>query len=97
MNTFIADVIQFIRPDGRKEYHTFKLPIEVEAYYKDMVDNGCRLESEVLTTGDVSVTISDGESDLDISLSQNNFKLSDVIADMLKRQPWKKQNEYKNA
>jgi len=71
MKTFPVAVTQFKRPDGRQERTSTDLPDGYQAAYDDMSDHGCRFEAEVLTNGMVSVTISDSDEDIDISLTPN--------------------------
>lgn len=65
MHTFSAAVTLFLRPNGQQSHAITELPIEHLPAYLDMQLHGCRFESKVLQT-EVSVTISDGEQDLDI-------------------------------
>jgi hypothetical protein len=44
----------------------------------------------ILTTGDVSVTVSTGENDLDIIIHSNGPGLQEAIADMINRKAWDK-------
>ena len=66
-----VDVMQFLMPNGRQVPCKTDLPIETQAAYQDMLAHGCRFEAEMLTTGQVSVTISNGEEDVDISVTVN--------------------------
>ena len=70
---------------------TIDLPINLKPLYDDMVAHGCRLAVEVLTTREVSVTISDTETgdDRDISVTPNGPKSNDGICAMLQREAWK--------
>ena len=86
---YCVDVIQFMLPNGRKEYHTATLPIETKRLYEDMIAHNCRFESEVLTTGHMSITISNDEEDVDCVLTDNGQKALKYMADMLKRERWK--------
>ena len=84
----IVDVVQFLMPDGRQKEITTELPDECEGLYRNMLECGCRFEAEVLTTGEVSVTISDDEGDVDIVLSKNCPDVQGGMAAMLQRQLW---------
>ena len=86
---FEAKVIQFMRPHGRQVPQNRLLPVEHEHLYDSMKGSDCWFECEVLTTGVVSFTISNGEEDLDISLSRNGPEVDDGIIAMLKREKWK--------
>jgi hypothetical protein len=87
---FTADVTQFLRPNGRQRQTTTDLPVTCAENYKQMLAHGCRLEAEVLNTDEVSVTISTGESDLDVIIHSNGLGLQEAIADMINRKAWDK-------
>lgn len=78
-------VIQYLRPSGR----TKTLEVEMtnmEAYTKGkkILDAGFRFEAEVLTTGDVSITITDeDEGDLAIFVSKNDHSVSQKFDNMI--------------
>ena len=86
--TYPAAVTQFLRPNGRRQAVVMDLPLETKPLYDDMVAAGCRFESEVLMNGIVSTTISDGETDLDISLTSNGPKVQEGMVAMLERKAW---------
>lgn len=86
--TFVAYLHQFIRPYGHKKTVETDLPIDVEPLYKDMQAHGCRLECEVLLTGEVSVTVSDDGADHDFSVTPNGPAVQPGIAAMLRRRSW---------
>ena len=88
-DTFKAEAIQFLRPDGRQNPVSSDLPIEYEPFYDSMKESGCRLECEELTTGAVSFTISNEEEDVDISLTSNGPDVVEGLLAMLKRESWK--------
>lgn len=91
MKTFTADVLQYLLPDGRQKKINTELPAELESAYRDMLACGCRLEAEVLTTGEVSVTIFDlgTEDDRDISVTPNGPEVPAGMIAMLQREAWK--------
>lgn len=97
MKTFEANLTQFIRPDARQVAVACDLPIEVEPLYQQMLNDGCRLECEVLRTGEVSVTVSDGDNDIDFSITPNTPLVHNGIVDMLKRQSWLKLKQVKES
>jgi len=86
---FEADVIQFLRPDGRNRYCRCSLPIEQQSAYLEMLDYDCRFEAEELQNGTVSVTISNGEEDIDISLTANGPEVREGMIAMLERHGWR--------
>jgi hypothetical protein len=88
--TFEAKVIQFIRPYGDKRHTTVNLPLDCKADYDAMQTCGCRIESEVLMSGEVSVTIADpmAGSDLGFSITPNGPEVVAGLIDLLKKHPW---------
>ena len=95
-SVFTVDVVQFLRPEGKQIAVTTKLPIrnsvEVLAdLYLDMLGHGCRFETEVLRTEEVSVTISDPKRkiDVDVSVTPNGPEVQRGMIEILKRQSWK--------
>lgn len=85
-----VDVIQYMRPDGRAMETTTYIPLSYQAAHDDMDDAGFRFAAEVLTTGEVSVTIEscDGEPDADIEVVKNGPAVQDAYVAMLKRRLW---------
>lgn len=87
--TFAVPVRQFLRPNGIIRPCSVRLPVDLEPAYLEMTRHGCHFEAEVLTDETVSVTISDDEQDVDISLTDNGAKVLEGMYDMLKRARWK--------
>lgn len=87
--TYSADVIQFLRPDGRQKSITTQLPADTYDAYRAMLAAGCRLEAEVLLTEQVSMTITRDGEDLDISLTPNGPEVQVGVAAMLRAGLWK--------
>ena len=83
METFTAYATQFMRPDGRKCKVSTELPIELKDKYDLMIKSGCRLETEVLSTGQVSSTISDAKTDQYMLITKNNEHVKDAVISML--------------
>jgi pyruvate formate-lyase activating enzyme-like uncharacterized protein len=82
-----ASVVQYLRPNGKTMLGTVEIGDEYEEAYRRMEGNGLRLESEVLTTGEVAITISDmcrGE-DVDIEVVTNGPEVITAIETLLAR------------
>lgn len=62
---------QFLRPDGRQKTVEIERPAEIETLAKKVLAKGLRFEIEELQTGDVSMTVSDGDEDLFIRICPN--------------------------
>ncbi len=90
MQTFDAQLTQYVRPAGTPKRVTTPLPIEVEPLYGQMLKAKCRLDVEVLTTSEVSVTVTHYEDkiDIDCSVTANGPAVQPGIVAMLKRKPW---------
>jgi len=59
---------QFLMPDGRQRPMIIDRPDDIGEKAKQLLESGCRLEIEMLQTGEISMTVerdrSDGEIDL---------------------------------
>jgi hypothetical protein len=86
--TYVVDGVQYLRPDGRTKKVETDLPIKSEEYYIDMMASNCRFEIEELTTGEISVTISSEEADVDIEVVGNGPDVQVAMVEMLKRRKW---------
>ncbi len=76
--------IQYLRPDGRKkEMFIEARPPEIVAKSIKIWTAGYRLESEMLVTGLVYLTISDGEEDLASELVPNGLEVPLAVDRMI--------------
>ena len=81
--TFIP-FTQFLRPDGRTKTISIDRPDTVAAVARTILDQGYRFECEVLTTGDVSLTITnDDDGDVDVEVTKNGPGLIGEAVDRL--------------
>lgn len=61
--------IQFMRPNGRQVPVTIERPDDIEALAQKLVQAGCRLEIEMLTTDQISMAVErGGDDDLPIAM-----------------------------
>lgn len=88
MHTFDAEVIQFLFPTGQRRETVTRLPIDAKPFYDEMRKAGCHFEAEILSTSQVSCTISDGESDIAIRVTENGPTVQRGMVDMLIGRPW---------
>ena len=87
-----VDVVQYLRPSGTQRSTTTML--DIPSYlYEQMRKHECRFEAEILITGEVSLTISDTEQDLDIEIVSNGPEVQKAMERMLHRQAWSKKKE----
>jgi hypothetical protein len=72
---------QFVRPDGHPREVSIDRPQEVADKAKEIEDRGYCLESEVLMSGQVSLTIfdPDDERDLAIELVPNGPEVPEAV------------------
>ena len=79
--------IQYLRPHGRQIEVTITLPESVALDARDLIARGYALEAEVLTTGMVSLTVSDGEADTDIAgeLVANGPGIREAVVQLIQR------------
>lgn len=84
-----VDITQFIHPNGRQRQMTTQLPVRCLAAYGSMVLAGCRFEAEILSTGEISITISNADDDIDIEVVPNGPEVQDAMVAMLERGRWR--------
>jgi hypothetical protein len=74
---------QYMRPDGRRRNIWAPCPEGLEAKASAIMDNDWRFEAEVLTTGDVSLTVSDGSEDVAIEIAPNGPEVPRALARLI--------------
>ena len=65
---FTIPFTQYLRPDGRKRRVFFDVLGDVAEQSKAIIDRGWLFEVEELTTGEVSLTVFDPESQVNVSI-----------------------------
>ena len=89
-----AVVTQYLRPNGQKQTVETTLPDEVLNLYNEMIAADCRFEAEVLTTEQVSTSITsmhgdEGEPmDIDSRITPNGPEVQQGMIAMLKAKRW---------
>lgn len=78
-------VIQFIRPYGKQAHEFISVSNEASNKYDELHKAGLQITSEVLSTGQVSLCLSDNQEDYDIRICSNGPKVKQSIEDMLLR------------
>ncbi len=63
---------QFLRPDGRLRPVAVARPADIDALAQALSGAGCEFRCEVLTTGQVSLTVSNGQDDIAIEICDND-------------------------
>lgn len=84
-----VQVRQFIRPNGRQEMRFEEIPDRYEDLYKEMQASGCELQAEALTTGELSLTISNKEQDVDITITRDDAQVQMGICQLLENANWR--------
>ena len=75
--------IQYLRPAGRQKEMLINRPPSIVAKAEEIWAAGYRLEAEVLMSGLVSLTISDGEEDMAIELVANGPEVPKAVDRMI--------------
>ena len=81
------EMTQFIAPNGERKTFLVERPEDIEAKAGEIIDAGYKFECEVLTTGQVSLTIADpseGE-DVDIEVTVNDSSVNESLDRMINR------------
>lgn len=79
----VIELTQYIRPHGRKQTVYAPTSQAVEAMANRIVEAGFKFECEVLTTGEVSLTISSGHEDVAIEICQNGPEVQDTLSKLV--------------
>ena len=69
-------------PDGRQRKHQVEVSDRLKSQYKLLQNDGCRLTTEVLSTGEVSQCIEHIEGDIDMRLSSTDDAIA-VLEQMI--------------
>ena len=86
---FNVELVEFVLPNGRQQITQTVLNDEYKLPYEAMLDAGFRLETEILTTGQVSVTVCHPEhGDVDIRIVPNGPEVHVAICELLSSEAW---------
>ena len=66
-------------PDGRKRQTAFEVSGATADKARTILDRGWVFEVEILSTMEVSLTVSDGENDVAIEISPNGMEVPEAI------------------
>lgn len=82
-----AEFTQYLRPNGTPKPVTINIADDLSGHLDAIGKVGARLECEVLTTGEVSLTIFDPEleQDFDIELVPNGPGVPDAVDRLIRR------------
>ncbi len=77
---------QYLLPNGRRRLITIEVDSDVQEMAEDIIREGHRFEAEVLTTGEVSLTIfdEDTEEDVAIVLVRNRKGVREAVQEMIR-------------
>ena len=76
---------QYLRPSGRPISIELPCSEELKSSVEEIIKRGYRFEAEVLRTGEVSLTVSDGEQDLAIELTSNGPEVLHAVNRLISR------------
>jgi len=76
---------QFMRPTGRPMPVSIKRPDDIATKASAIIDAGYRFECEMLTTGDVSLTVTDDHGDLEIEVVPNGTDVPAAVDRLVER------------
>lgn len=84
-NAPIIPFTQYMLPNGRKVETSIEVDRDVADKAHSLIIEGLRFECEVLTTGDVSLTITDPEvGDLDIRIVSNGPGVREAVEELVR-------------
>lgn len=76
---------QYMLPNGRRQETSIEVDADVATKARELIAEGLCFECEVLTTGSVSLTITDPEEgDLDIRIHANGPGIREAVEDMVR-------------
>lgn len=70
---------QFLRPNGVERQITIGRPEPIAELAQKLIAGGCRLETEILSTGEISMTVELGEELLAIEIVHNGPEVSEAV------------------
>lgn len=76
---------QYLKPNGRRADVSIERPAHIASMADRIMERGYRFECEVLTTGQVSLTIADYEGDHDIELCNNGIEVPATVDRLVTR------------
>lgn len=86
MGTLAIPFTQFVAPHGKRRDTSIEVAPDVHEKAMRLIADGLRFECEVLSTGHVSMTITDPEDgDLDIRVRPNGPGIREAVEDMVRK------------
>lgn len=86
---FQVEVKQLFAPDGRDSVMKTVLPLNCFSDVSEMQFAGLHFEAEVLSTGEVSISISSDDEDVDMEIVPNGPSVQEAMKAMLSRRLWR--------
>jgi hypothetical protein len=75
----MIEFTEYMLPHGRKRRMEIHRPEAIETMARDIVMREFRFETEILTTGQVSLTICDNGHDVAIKICENGPKVPETV------------------
>lgn len=87
MQANMIEFTQYVLPHGRKRAQYISMPLDICKMAEEIQANGYVFECEVLTTGQVSLTITDPqeEYDVDIMIVDNGPDVVTAVETLIER------------
>lgn len=85
METREITFTQFLMPDGRQKSVTINRPTEIAKLAEEIIARGYRFECEMLTTREISLTITNKHGDADIEIVNNGPEVPAAIDQLITR------------
>lgn len=76
---------QYLKPGGRRADVSIERPAHIASMADRIMERGYRFECEVLSTGQVSLTVADYEGDHDIELCNNGIEVPGAVDRLVTR------------
>lgn len=76
---FSVPFTQYLLPNGRTKQVAFGVTGETAVKARSILDKGCKFEAEMLPTGMVSLSVSDGEQDIAIEVTPNGPEIPEAV------------------
>lgn len=76
---------QYVLPDGRAKEVSIERPAEIGLKAMEILARGWRFECEMLTNGDVSMTVTDDDEDADIEVVPNGPDVPIAVDRLIER------------
>lgn len=85
----LIHVREFIPPHGRQKMTSLEIPDRYTELYQEMISSGCELQAELLNTGEVSLTVTNSDRDVDIIIVSVGPSVMEAVCQLLENANWR--------